>query len=187
MEGMLAAGDILADAFELPVDWCQRLLGVGFARLTDATAFLALHDGRPVAVAGSALAGDVAGIYAVGTRLPTPPRRRRLGGDGGADHQMGAGAHWFGLLSARPPSLSTPGSASSPSTTRTRGCSGRCDVRPARRLRRASDPLAAAEPDEHGHHDDDLHTTASRRTARKPGDARLTIQAKFWPKNPMIT
>ena len=31
VEGVLAAGDVLGDAFELPVDWCQRLLGVGFA------------------------------------------------------------------------------------------------------------------------------------------------------------
>ena len=30
LEGVLAAGDVLGDAFEMPVDWCQRLLGVGF-------------------------------------------------------------------------------------------------------------------------------------------------------------
>jgi len=100
MEGILAAGDILADAFDLPVDWCQRLLGVGFARLADATAYLALHDGRPVAVAGSARDGDIAGIYAVGTRVT----HRSRGAAAAAmtavcDHQMEAGAHWFGLLS----------------------------------------------------------------------------------------
>ncbi len=38
VEGVLAAGDVLGDAFELPVDWCQRLLGVGFAGRTDAAA-----------------------------------------------------------------------------------------------------------------------------------------------------
>ncbi len=101
VEGILAAGDILADASGLPVDWCQRLLGVGFTRLTDAAAHLALHDGRPVAVAGSALAGDIAGIYAVATRLS---HRRRGAGAAAAsaavDHQLRAGAHWFGLLSA---------------------------------------------------------------------------------------
>jgi hypothetical protein len=101
VEGVLAAGDILADAFDLPVDWCQRLLGVGFAGRTDHAAFLALHDGRPVAVAGSALIGDVAGIYAVGTRQS----HRRRGAAAAAvsaaiDHEMGAGARWFGLLSS---------------------------------------------------------------------------------------
>jgi len=101
MEGILAAGDILADAFELPVDWCQRLLGVGFARLTDAAACLALHDGRPVAVAGSALVGDIAGIYAVGTR--STHRRRGAGAvalSAVVDLQLRAGARWFGLFAA---------------------------------------------------------------------------------------
>jgi hypothetical protein len=97
---ILAAGDILADAFDLPVDWCQRLLGVGFARLPGAVAYLALHDGRAVAVAGSGLAGDIAGIYAVGTRIT---HRRRGAGAAAVsavvDHQLRAGAHWFGLLS----------------------------------------------------------------------------------------
>jgi GNAT superfamily N-acetyltransferase len=101
IEGMLAAGDILADAFEMPVDWCQRLLGVGFAGLTDAAACLALHDGRPVAVAGSALVGDIAGIYAVGTRAT---HRHRGAGtvamSAVVDLQLRAGAHWFGLFSA---------------------------------------------------------------------------------------
>ena len=77
VEGVLAAGDVLGDAFELPVDWCQRLLGVGFPGRTDASVFLSLHDGRPVAVAGSAVIGDIAGIYAVGTRHS---HRRRGGG-----------------------------------------------------------------------------------------------------------
>ena len=101
VEGILAAGDILADAFELPVDWCRRLLGVGFARLTDASACLALHDGRPVAVAGSALVGDIAGIYAVGTR--SSHRRRGAGVvalSAVMDLQLRAGARWFGLFSA---------------------------------------------------------------------------------------
>jgi GNAT superfamily N-acetyltransferase len=103
VEGVLAAGDILADAFDLPVDWCQRLLGVGFAGRTDAAAFLALHDGRPVAVAGSALIGDIAGIYGVGTRQS----HRRRGAAAAAvsaaiDHDMKAGARWFGLLSSPP-------------------------------------------------------------------------------------
>lgn len=101
VEGILAAGDILADAFELPVDWCQRVLGVGFARLTDAAACLALHDGRPVAVAGSARVGDVAGIYAVGTR--SSHRRRGAGAvalSAVMDLQLRAGARWFGLFSA---------------------------------------------------------------------------------------
>ncbi len=101
MEGILAAGDILADAFELPVDWCRRLLGVGFARLAGATAYLALHDGRPVAVAGAALQGDIAGLYGVATR--STHRRRGAGGcalSAAVDHQLRAGAHWFGLLSA---------------------------------------------------------------------------------------
>lgn len=101
MEGILSAGDILADAFELPVDWCQRLLGVGFARLTDASAYLALHDGRPVAVAGTALCGDIAGVYGVATR--STHRRRGAAGcamSAAVDHQLRAGAHWFGLLTA---------------------------------------------------------------------------------------
>lgn len=101
VEGILAAGDILADAFELPVDWCQRLLGVGFARLTDASACLALHDGRPVAVAGSARVGDIGGIYAVGTR--SSHRRRGAGAvalSAVMDLQLRAGARWFGLFSA---------------------------------------------------------------------------------------
>jgi len=101
MEGILAAGDVLSDAFDLPVDWCQRVLGVGFARLPGAAAHLALHDGRPVAVAGSALIGAVAGIYAVGTL--TAHRRRGAGAaavTAAVDHQIGAGARWFGLLSA---------------------------------------------------------------------------------------
>ncbi len=101
VETMLAAGDILGDAFELPVDWCQRLLGVGFAGRTDAAVHLSLHDGRPVAVAGSALVGDIAGIYAVGTRHS----HRRRGAAATAvsaavDHEIRAGAHWLGLLSA---------------------------------------------------------------------------------------
>ena len=64
-------------------------------------AYLALHDGRPVAVAGSALVGDIAGIYAVGTRATH--RHRGAGAaamTAAVDHQMRAGAHWFGLLSA---------------------------------------------------------------------------------------
>ena len=101
VEGVLAAGDILADAFDLPVDWCQRLLGVGFAGRTDAAAFLALHDGRPVAVAGSARIGDIAGLYGVGTRHS----HRRRGAAAAAvsaaiEHDMEAGARWFGLLSS---------------------------------------------------------------------------------------
>ena len=101
VEGVLAAGDILADAFDLPVDWCQRLLGVGFAGRTDAAAFLALHDGRPVAVAGSARIGDIAGLYGVGTRQS----HRRRGAAAAAvsaaiEHDMQAGARWFGLLSS---------------------------------------------------------------------------------------
>ena len=101
VEGVLAAGDVLADAFGLPVDWCQRLLGVGFAGRTDAAAFLALHDRRPVAVAGSARIGDIAGIYGVGTRQS----HRRRGAAAAAvsaaiEHDMEAGARWFGLLSS---------------------------------------------------------------------------------------
>jgi hypothetical protein len=100
VEGVLAAGDVLADAFGLPVDWCQRLLGVGFAARTDAAAFLALHDGRPVAVAGSAQIGDIAGLYAVGTRHS----HRRRGAAAAAvsaaiGHHLGAGARWFALFS----------------------------------------------------------------------------------------
>jgi GNAT superfamily N-acetyltransferase len=104
VEGVLAAGDILSDAFDLPVDWCQRLLGVGFAGRGEAIACLSLHDGRPVAVAGSALIGDIAGIYTVGTRRS---HRRRGAGTAALsaviDHQLRAGAHWFGLLS--PPAV----------------------------------------------------------------------------------
>jgi GNAT superfamily N-acetyltransferase len=101
MEGLIAAGDVLADAFGLPVDWCRRFLGVGFVRLPDAVAYLALHDGRPVAVAGSARAGDMAGVYAVGTR--STHRRRGAGAaamTAAVDHQLRAGARWFSLLSA---------------------------------------------------------------------------------------
>ena len=102
-ETILAAGDIIADAFELPVDWCRRLVGVGFERLHGDVAYLALHDGRPVAVAGSALVGDIAGLYAVGTKVS----HRRRGAGAAAmtavvDHQMRAGAHGFGLLSVPP-------------------------------------------------------------------------------------
>lgn len=100
VEGALAAGDILADAFDLPVDWCRRILGVGFPRRTDAAAFLALHDGRPVAVAGSAQVGDIAGIHAVGTRRT---HRRRGAGTAAVsaaiDHHLAAGARWFVLFS----------------------------------------------------------------------------------------
>jgi GNAT superfamily N-acetyltransferase len=101
VEGVLAAGDVLADAFGLPVDWCQRLLGVGFAGRTDVAVFLALYDGRPVAVAGSARIGDIAGVYSVGAR-----HSHRHRGAGAAavsaaiDHDMRAGARWFGLLSS---------------------------------------------------------------------------------------
>lgn|GEM_PF-1069159 len=101
VEGVLAAGDILADAFSLPVDWCQRLLGVGFAGRKDAAVFLALHDGRPVAVAGSAQIGDIAGIYAAGTRHSH--RRRGAGAaavSAAIDHHLGAGARWFALFSS---------------------------------------------------------------------------------------
>jgi GNAT superfamily N-acetyltransferase len=101
MEGILAAGDILADAFDLPVDWCQRLLGVGFARLPDAGAHLALHDGRPVAVAGSATFEAVGNFYAVGTR--TTHRGRGAGAaamTAAVGHQLEAGARWLALLSS---------------------------------------------------------------------------------------
>ncbi len=101
VEGVLAAGDVLGDAFEMPVDWCQRLFGVGFTGRPDASAFLSLHDGRPVAVAGSAMVGDIAGIYAVGTRHSH--RHRGAGASvvsAAIDHGLRAGAHWFGLLSA---------------------------------------------------------------------------------------
>jgi GNAT superfamily N-acetyltransferase len=102
-ETMLAAGDVLADAFDLPVDWCRRVLGVGFARLPGAVACLVLHNGRPVAVAGSGLAGDIAGVFAVGTRAS---HRRRGAGAAAVtavvDHQIRAGARWFGLFPASP-------------------------------------------------------------------------------------
>ncbi len=102
VEGVLAAGDILADAFGLPVDWWQRLLGVGFAGRADASVFLALHDGRPVAVAGSARVGDIVGIYAVGARQS----HRRRGAAATAvtaaiEHGMDAGGRWFGVFSPR--------------------------------------------------------------------------------------
>lgn len=100
VEGVLAAGDILADAFELPADWCTRLLGAGFPG-GDAAAYLALHDGRPVAVAGSAQIGDIAGIFAVGTRLTH--RRRGAGAaavSAAVDHHLRVGARWFALFSS---------------------------------------------------------------------------------------
>lgn len=100
LEGVLAAGEILADAFDLPADWCQRLLGVGFPSRTDAAAFIALHDGRPVAVAGSAQVGDVAGIHVVGARLA---HRRRGAGtaavSAAVEHHLRAGARWFAVFS----------------------------------------------------------------------------------------
>ena len=81
IESVLAAGDILGDAFELPVDWCQRLLGVGFAGRADASVYLSLHDGRPVAAAGVARIGDCRRHLRGGHQaLPPPPRRRRDGG-----------------------------------------------------------------------------------------------------------
>jgi GNAT superfamily N-acetyltransferase len=101
VEGVLAAGDVLSDAFELPVDWCQRLLGVGFTTRSDAELFLSCHDGRPVAVAGGARVGAIAGVFAVGTRHSH--RRRGAGAaavSAALDFYLGAGAHWFGLLSA---------------------------------------------------------------------------------------
>ena len=98
---MLSAGDVLGDAFDLPVDWCQRLLGVGFPTSSAADLYLSCHDGRPVAVAGVAQVGAIAGIYAVGTRHAH--RRRGAGAaamSAALDHQLSAGAQWFGLLSA---------------------------------------------------------------------------------------
>ena len=101
LEGVLAAGDVLGDAFEMPVDWCQRLLGVGFSGRADASVFLSLHDGRPVAVAGSALVGDIAGIYAVGTRHSHWRRGAGASAVSAAiDYELRAGARWFCLLSA---------------------------------------------------------------------------------------
>jgi len=101
VEGVQVAGEVLGDAFELPAEWCQRILGVRFGARDDAFAFLALHDGRPVAVAGSAQIGDIAGIYAVGTRRT---HRRRGAGSAAAsaaiDHHLESGAHWFGVLAA---------------------------------------------------------------------------------------
>jgi GNAT superfamily N-acetyltransferase len=101
IEGVLAAGDVMGDAFDLPVDWCQRLLGVGFTSSPVAELYLSCHDGRPVAVAGVARVGSVAGIYAVGTRHS----HRRRGAAAAAvsaalDHHLSTGAHWSGLLSA---------------------------------------------------------------------------------------
>jgi GNAT superfamily N-acetyltransferase len=101
VEGVLSAGDVLGDAFDLPVDWCQRLLGVGFPTSSAADVYLSCHDGRPVAVAGVAQVGVIAGIYAVGTRHAH--RRRGAGAaamSAALDHHLGAGAQWFGLLSA---------------------------------------------------------------------------------------
>ena len=101
VEAVLAAGDVLCDAFELPLDSCRRLLGVGFATRSDAELFLSLHDGRPVAVAGGARVGPIAGIYAVGTRHSH--RRRGAGAaavSAALDLYLSAGAHWFVLLAA---------------------------------------------------------------------------------------
>ena len=101
VEGVLSAGDVLGDAFDLPVDWCQRLLGVGFSTSSAAGIYLSCHDGRPVAVAGVAQVGAIAGIYAVGTRHAH--RRRGAGGaavSAALDHHLSAGAQWFGVLSA---------------------------------------------------------------------------------------
>jgi hypothetical protein len=101
IEGMLAAGDVLGDAFDLPVDWCQRLLGVGFPARRDADVYVSYGDGRPVAVAGAARVGAITGVYAVGTRHS----HRRRGAAAAAvsaalDRHIEAGTHWFGLLSA---------------------------------------------------------------------------------------
>ncbi len=101
VEGVLSAGDVLGDAFDLPVDWCQRLLGVGFSTSSAADLYLSFHDGRPVAVAGVAQVGTIAGIYAVGTRHAHRRRGAATAAVSAAlDHHLSAGAQWFGLLSA---------------------------------------------------------------------------------------
>ncbi len=101
IEGVLAAADVLGDAFDLPVDWCRRLLGVGFPMSAAAELFLSSHEGRAVAVAGVARIGTIAGIYAVGTRHAHRRRGAATAAVSAAlDHHLSAGAQWFGLLSA---------------------------------------------------------------------------------------
>jgi hypothetical protein len=100
-EGGVAACGVLADAFDLPADWYRRLLGADVVGRSDAELFLSLHGDRPVAVAGGAKMGAIAGIFVVGT---VHTHRRRGAGatavTAALDFYLGAGAHWCGVLSA---------------------------------------------------------------------------------------
>lgn len=99
-EDLLVAGDVLGDAYDTPVDWCQRMLGAGPRPAAGAEIFLGCVDGRAVSVAGTACVGAVGGVYAVGTRKAY----RRRGAASAAvsaaiDHCVAKGAHWCVLFS----------------------------------------------------------------------------------------
>lgn len=100
VDGVREAGLVIGDVFGLPPRVAGDVLGPRFGELPSADIFLARHDGRAIAAAGTARCGSLVGIYVVGVR---EAHRRRGAGTAvvaaAMDHHIEAGAHLFALVS----------------------------------------------------------------------------------------
>ncbi len=99
-KGLADAAEVLADAYELPLEWCANMMGERFLELEAADLFLARHGDRAVAAVGSARVAGTVTLGAVGTRRA--PRHRGAASEAlsaAIDHHVGEGAHLFGLVS----------------------------------------------------------------------------------------
>jgi len=96
--GVKEAAGVLNDAYDLPLDWCEGMLGPTFPSLQPADAFLARHHGRALAVVCTGRVGAAVGIYAVGTRQAHRHRGAASAALSAAvDHHLRTGAHVFTL------------------------------------------------------------------------------------------
>ena len=99
-KGLADAAEVLADAYELPLEWCANMLGERFLELEASDLFLARHGDRAVAAVGSARVAGTVTLCAVGTRLSHRHRGAASEALSAAiDHHVGEGAHLFGLVS----------------------------------------------------------------------------------------
>ncbi len=99
-QGLEAAAEVLADAYDLPLEWCASMMGERFLELEAADLFLAWHGDRAVAAVGSGRVADTVTLCAVGTRHSHRHRGAASEALSAAiDHHVGEGAHLFGLVS----------------------------------------------------------------------------------------
>jgi GNAT superfamily N-acetyltransferase len=99
LAGVRDAAIVLASTCDVTPELCERMLGPGFAALPASQIFLAKHEGRAIAVAGTSRVGPIVGFQAVATR---PAHRRRGAGAAAVtaaiDHHLRDGARLFALF-----------------------------------------------------------------------------------------